>query len=413
MINVLLIEDSVSTQLLITQKLEKAHFKVTCATSLQNSAKILDNTSIKFDYAILDINLPDTIRDEIVDFIVEKKKIPSIVYSANYNYEHIQKLLRRPIIDYVIKNNESDLEYIINLLKTLEKNKKKKLLLVGNTKIYTHTLVNYLSPLLFSITTVKSTQEAIKVLNNSSDIALVITDDKAPKIDGGELLLQIRKLYSRHQLIVLGLLSNDNAQTKMKMLKFGANGFISSDFTKNELLTSVNSYMDLYHHIEEVQQLTITDPLTQIHNRLFYEKTLNKEIIKAAQNKTDLCLAIIDIDFFKKINDKYGHDVGDTVLIEFSEVVTKSKRELDYFCRIGGEEFVLIIPNLQEKEVKDMLETIRIEIQNYHFSTVNNITASIGLSMYCKNDTSTSLFKKVDEALYTSKTTGRNKVTIR
>jgi len=412
MINILLIEDSISTQLLITEKLEAEHYNVTSASSLKKSSKILEKNDIKFDYAILDINLPDTKGDEIVDFIVEQKNIPSIVYSANYNYEHIQRLLKRPIIDYVIKNNESDLKYIINLLKTLEKNKKKKILLVGNSRIYSHTLVSYLSPLLFEIVVAKNGQEALEKLESITNISLIITDYKMPKLDGGELLLEIRKKYSRHDLIILGLLSHYDTQTQMKMLKFGANGFINSHFTKNELLSSVNSYMDLFYHIEEVKLLTITDPLTQINNRLFYEKTLNQEILKASTKGSSLSLAIIDIDYFKKINDKYGHDVGDIVLIEFSELISTIKRDKDYFCRIGGEEFVLILPQIDGNESKILLEEIRKAIESFSFSTVGNVTASVGVSQFIKNDTSTSFFKKIDEALYESKSTGRNKVTL-
>jgi diguanylate cyclase (GGDEF)-like protein len=231
-------------------------------------------------------------------------------------------------------------------------------------------------------------------------------------MDGGELLLEIRKLYSRHNLIVLGLLSHYDSQTQMKMLKFGANGFINSHFTKNELLTAVNSYMDLYYHIEEVKLLTVTDPLTQIHNRLYYENKLSSELSKASRQKSPLSLALLDIDFFKKINDNFGHDVGDNILTEFTEVISSMISDDQSLCRIGGEEFALIMPNCDGVKASKLLDKVRKKIEQYSFSKVGNVTASVGISSYLKDDTSTSIFKRVDEALYTSKSTGRNKVTL-
>jgi diguanylate cyclase (GGDEF)-like protein len=148
------------------------------------------------------------------------------------------------------------------------------------------------------------------------------------------------------------------------------------------------------------EKIAITDNLTEILNRSGCEK-----YIKHLQN---YALMVIDIDFFKKINDTYGHDTGDEVLKDLSEIITNTIRQNDIVCRWGGEEFVVILPNASLDDAIKVAEKIRNNIKKHMFSKDIKLTVSIGISIFEKNFSKT--FKKADEKLYEAKNSGRDRV---
>jgi Amt family ammonium transporter len=146
------------------------------------------------------------------------------------------------------------------------------------------------------------------------------------------------------------------------------------------------------------------DNLTKIFNR-------NGLLKKLSEKNNNYILGIIDIDKFKNINDTYGHDVGDYVLKDLAAIISSKIRVTDIFARWGGEEFVLILDTTDLLQAQNIADTLRKEVENSKFKTVDKITVSIGVSEFkTKNDTFESVFKKADEALYQAKTNGRNRV---
>ena len=122
---------------------------------------------------------------------------------------------------------------------------------------------------------------------------------------------------------------------------------------------------------------------------------------------------ILDIDFFKSINDNFGHDKGDDVLIKSTKVILTNIKKDDLFCRIGGEEFVIVSENINTKdELEKFANKIRTSVENFDFELERKVTISLGATFIQKDDTKHSLFKRADEALYISKNSGRNRVTI-
>jgi diguanylate cyclase (GGDEF)-like protein len=173
---------------------------------------------------------------------------------------------------------------------------------------------------------------------------------------------------------------------------------VFSDITKQET----------YKHSLEV--LTTTDPLTEIGNRRFYEQKLQEEMVRADRYKHPLSLIMFDIDFFKKVNDTYGHDAGDVVLKEYSALIKSMIRTEDIFCRIGGEEFMLILPDTDIKSSHAIAEKLRKAVEE--FDSKIQVTMSFGLVQYEKNEKSHEIYKRVDNALYEAKNSGRNRVVV-
>ncbi|XOB61241.1 transporter substrate-binding domain-containing protein [Campylobacterota bacterium DY0563] len=163
---------------------------------------------------------------------------------------------------------------------------------------------------------------------------------------------------------------------------------------------------------KELEILATTDKLTNIYNRTKLDEILLKELDRSLRYSNHFACAIIDIDNFKHTNDTFGHQIGDKVLIEITKVISKNIRNTDYFGRWGGEEFLLIILEIDKNGLEQLIEKIRISISKYKIDKIGTKTVSIGATIYQKDDTADSIIKRADDALYKAKETGRNKTVI-
>ena len=159
---------------------------------------------------------------------------------------------------------------------------------------------------------------------------------------------------------------------------------------------------------EELKRLATVDSLTNIYNRYQMNKEIDTEIDRAIRYNEGFSLLMFDIDHFKSVNDTYGHDVGDYILKKFSSIINEYIRSSDKFGRWGGEEFILLIPNATKKDAIFTANKIREVIENYSFEYISQLTISIGVSVYQKNETKENILKRVDDALYEAKDNGRN-----
>lgn len=162
-------------------------------------------------------------------------------------------------------------------------------------------------------------------------------------------------------------------------------------------------------------QLSQTDELTNIGNRLFFNKNLAHELARAKRHDLALCIMMFDIDHFKSINDQYGHDTGDKVLKELTLLVKAQLRESDLFCRFGGEEFIVLLPDTDMENAKILTERLLSLIAQHYFDALpsHRITCSFGLTQIQQGDNYNTVLKRVDKALYAAKNGGRNQIQIR
>ncbi len=152
------------------------------------------------------------------------------------------------------------------------------------------------------------------------------------------------------------------------------------------------------------------DALTGALNKEAFNEIIGLKIIEAKHVGKPLSLIIFDIDHFKKINDTYGHMVGDTVLQELSEVVRSNLRESEYFVRWGGEEFIVLLPGTSLRGALLVAEKLRRKVEEHNFSEVGHVTCSFGVTALKTDDTIKSFLVRADEALYEAKRGGRNQV---
>lgn len=167
-----------------------------------------------------------------------------------------------------------------------------------------------------------------------------------------------------------------------------------------------------YH--EEIYRMTIVDGLTQIHNKRALFEALEKELMRARRYERDLALLMFDIDFFKRINDQYGHLAGDHVLRELARIVQERIRREEVFARYGGEEFVILLPETPLPGAAALAESLRARVANHAFVFQGEripVTVSIGTALLGENDkVASDLIQRADEKLYEAKRGGRNRV---
>jgi diguanylate cyclase (GGDEF)-like protein len=163
---------------------------------------------------------------------------------------------------------------------------------------------------------------------------------------------------------------------------------------------------------KKLEHHAANDALTGVYNRYSFEKVLENELHRSDRFERHFSVMFFDIDNFKKINDSYGHHVGDTVLIELAELVVSAVRKIDTVSRLGGEEFSIIVPEIKLEDAYKMAEKIRQKIEGYQFSIGEKVTVSFGISEFKKGVLKDDLLKQADNAMYKAKQGGRNRVEV-
>ncbi len=241
--------------------------------------------------------------------------------------------------------------------------------------------------------------------------------------DGLRLCSQLRSLERTRQVPILAVANADDNARLLRGLEIGVNDYLLRPVDKNELLARARTqirkrrYTDhLRDNVQNSIEMAITDALTGLHNRRYMESHLGTLAEQASSRGKPLALMMLDIDFFKSINDKYGHDAGDDVLREFAVRVRKSIRGIDLACRYGGEEFVIVMPETDLHVAGVVAERLRRSIAGEPFAvnkgtTRIEVTISIGLStLELKGEPVADVLKRADTALYRAKNDGRNRV---
>lgn len=163
----------------------------------------------------------------------------------------------------------------------------------------------------------------------------------------------------------------------------------------------------------KIAEISSIDPLTKLYNRYYFLIKMEEEIKRYKRYNSTFSIIFIDIDDFKKVNDAYGHQKGDEVLVELSSIISKSLRDLDICARYGGEEFIIILPHTDINSAEEIAERIRRKVEKYYSKDLK-ITISIGMAN-CPVSAATTryLINRADRALYVSKKGGKNRITIK
>ncbi|MDX2201871.1 MAG: PleD family two-component system response regulator [Hyphomicrobiaceae bacterium] len=252
---------------------------------------------------------------------------------------------------------------------------------------------------------------------------LVLVSLNLKTADGLRLCSQVRSLTATRHLSIVVLVDPGEEAKLLRALDMGVNDYLTRPIDRNELVARVRTqlrrkrYADqLREAIDESVELAATDTLTGLFNRRYLEAHLAAHVERARGGGAPLSLMIADIDHFKAINDTWGHDAGDTVLREVATRLRRDIRAADIACRLGGEEFVVLMPSTDTETANGVAERLRDAIARDAFPVAANlpvaVTLSVGVATISPEDTPKSLLKRADTALYAAKTRGRNRVVL-
>jgi two-component system, cell cycle response regulator len=241
--------------------------------------------------------------------------------------------------------------------------------------------------------------------------------------DGLRLCSQVRSLDRTRSLPILAVTEPDNNTRMLRGLEIGVNDYLIRPIDKNELLARTRTQVRKRRYTERLRdnvqmsiEMAITDALTGLFNRRYMESHLGTLLEQAAARGKPLSTLVVDIDYFKTINDTHGHDAGDDVLRDFALRIKRSIRGIDLACRYGGEEFVIVMPETDMAVAAMVAERLRRRIAAEPFAIAQGtrnvpVTISIGIAaLRDKEDNAASLLKRADQALYRAKRDGRNRV---
>ena len=255
------------------------------------------------------------------------------------------------------------------------------------------------------------------------DYELVIVSLGLQNFDGLRLCSQIRSIERSRGLPILAVAESDNTASLTRGLEIGVNDYLLRPIDRNEMLARVRTQIKKKRYTERLRdnvqmsiELAITDGLTGLFNRRYMETHLETLVEQAAVRGKPLAALVVDIDYFKAINDGHGHDAGDDVLREFAIRLRKAIRNIDLACRYGGEEFVIVMPETDMAVATTVAERLRRRIAGEPFVVQQgardiDVTISIGIATLCETaDNAAAILKCADQALYRAKRDGRNRV---
>ncbi|MGE4263059.1 MAG: diguanylate cyclase [Desulfovibrio sp.] len=409
---VLIVEDSRTFSAMLSRRITgELGFEVRLAGSLAQAVELLGSGE-DFFAALLDINLPDAPKGEVVDLVLEHG-IPSIIFTGELDDELRERFWAKHIVDYVLKQNMENVQYMLSLVARLHRNPGIKVLVVDDSRTTRDMLGTLLRTHRYQVLEAETGEAALAVVAEHPDVRLAICDYNMPGMDGFELTRQLRHSHPKDRLAIIGLSGMSGLSLTARFLKSGANDYLSKPFLTEEFYTRVTQNIEMIEQIEQIRELANKDHLTRLYNRRYFFTAGAQLLALLARRRQPATVAMLDIDHFKKVNDALGHEAGDAVLRQMAQVLTSRFRESDIVARLGGEEFCVLAPDLDAEQAWQVFEALRVAFEAtpaVFDGTPLRYTVSIGLcsAQGCSLE---EMLRQADQMLYRSKSAGRNRVT--
>lgn len=412
---VLVIEDSKSLGFFqIGMIRQKLNYPVHLVKSKKELELVLKTNSEDFFAAIVDMMLPDAPHGEALG-VVLSHKIPAIVYTGSDASELRLEMQKYPIVDYVTKNDPANFDYILRLLKFINLYGESKILIVDDSATSRAMISHTLKGFGFTILEAGSGEEALVLIEDNEDIIFVTMDKEMPGMNGYETIKNIRRGYDYSKVNILGISSSQDKLESIHFIKNGANDFIHKPFLPEELLLRVMSNIELISTIHEANERAVRDYMTKLYNRKYVFENGLEDYKNARKHGEDVSFAMVDIDHFKRVNDTYGHGVGDSAIILLASMLSALVKEgsAHYAARVGGEEFLLMWIGKEKEDVLAELEGLQYKLSKQSVLSDDGedvtFTISIGMTTAHARELDGDL-QTVDKALYEAKEGGRNKI---
>ncbi|NLS04929.1 diguanylate cyclase [Rhizobium sp. P32RR-XVIII] len=411
---ILLVEDSRMFSAVLCHRFQtELGLHVKPCSSLKALQDALAQDGHGYTLAVVDLNLPDSPYGEALDCTVEHN-IPAIVFTATFDVAIRNRVMERNVIDYVLKDNEFALDNLVAAVRRAMLNRKTRVLVVDDVTSARQILVDLLKAQQYMVVEATSGLEALAALETYGDIEIVVTDHHMPDMTGYELTRRIRHRFGSENMRVVGISSSTDRMLSASFLKAGASDFVYRPFVAEELQWRIANNVETLAQMKQLRAAAACDYLTGLYNRRYFFDHGPKIVNECLRQKSPSSVAILDIDHFKRLNDTYGHEIGDKVLKAVANRLAAMFEGSDnLLSRLGGEEFSILFPLMDSTSATKLCDEIRSDISRLKVTADDeelSVTVSIGVAEVSGYETFDNYLNAADQFLYMAKHKGRNQV---
>lgn len=340
---------------------QNTHYQAVFAESFAAARQCIQDLGAELFAAVVDLNLPDAPDGEIVDYCLARK-LPTLVLTGSFDAARREKLLAKGVVDYVTKEGRFSYVYVSNLLVRLIKNAQVKVLVVDDSNTSRRFICQLLYLQHYQVLEAVDGIEAIRCVIEHPDIRLLITDYNMPRMDGFELVQNLRGKYEKTDLVIIGLSSESDGALSAKFIKNGANDFLRKPFNHEEFFCRVNHNIELLEMIETIRDSAYRDFYTGAYNRHYFFEQGQMLLNQAREKNVSIAAVVIDLDNFRDINARYGNDVGDKVMRAVAQKLMHAFSRF-LFARSGGQEFFALLYGLDNHKAIALVDIIKERVR--------------------------------------------------
>jgi two-component system cell cycle response regulator len=374
---------------------------------------------ICFAYELSDMNGIDMFISARANKLLHHHQ-PGLMFAATHDKSAVDRALDAGVTECFSKSNLSQLEQFVEKFAAVgQVGIEGSVLLVEDSSSAAMLYRRTLEQMGLNVEHCRSAEEAIALLDQQN-FDLVITDYMLAGVETGfSVIRAVRGLPGRKSMTpILAISAFDNTARKVEILRNGANDFVAKPVVTEELevrVTNLITMRKLMRRLESQHEamklIAMRDQLTSLYNRHYLYAVLPGLVEDTRVRKQPLALMVMDIDHFKKINDSHGHKAGDQVLELVAGAMQRFFSSDDVVVRMGGEEFVVILPNTSLGQAYDRAEELRSSIESLQPCSIP-VTVSLGVTVLVGHERYEDLFSRADAAMYRSKANGRNRVEV-
>lgn len=365
-----------------------------------------------FALAILDLCLADAPNGETLDFLLGYA-IPSIVFSGYTSDAHRERIIANGATGLVYKNSPRSLDHLAEAVERLYSVGRTTTLVIDPVEPETSAVVQSVEAGRFSVIHCQTGDEALSILDTAQGgVELVVVSSDLAGAGDFNFLQVLTQRFGEDAFPVVGFAAKSAADEMGRFLRAGGDDFLQLPMSESDIEGRLTHTLEIHRQIQSLQRMASRDYLTDMLNRRYFFDRGPKMVEMCLRQQAPVCAALLDIDHFKRLNDTYGHEVGDLVLKAVARKLLQLVGEKHHLlARIGGEEFALLLTNMNIEQAFQFCERIRIDISNTRIVVDDedlSVTVSMGLANISDSETFDNYLNAADQYLYLAKHSGRN-----
>lgn len=405
---ILLIEDQKSMAMLLQSYLSKhCDNPIICVHTLADAREAL-RTEPSIEVCLTDLTLPDSNQYEVVD-LLRQYKVTTVVFTGAYSEAVRQKVFDAHVADYVIKDGQASIEYAITSIKSLIDNPSKHIWIISDHLKFIQRTQGLLKIQRYQVRVFEDYHSVTKALESGyPDLMLVDQLAVEKKVGIYDIIRDVRSEYSDSELPMIGIEYSHKLNDSIKLMKYGVGELLSVEYLTEELYLRVRKNIEQSQAYKVLKDISQKDGLSKLYNRRYFFEVAEPKFEDFLKHKTNFFLVMVDIDHFKQVNDRYGHQVGDEA-IAFTARYLQSVFSDHLVARFGGEEFIVFGECDDRQQVIDLCENFRLSIETQSDASIDvAFTVSQGITFSAK--ALNEAISIADQHLYQAKQRGRNLV---